>query len=61
MKDFVDKGSRIRMALNFSIATLEVKRLWKNAFTISRENDFQPTFLSLAMLSINRRLKYRYF
>lgn len=38
------------MALDFSKVALDVRRLWKNAFIIPRENYLQPRFLFLATL-----------
>lgn len=58
---FTYKGSKIRMALDFLVATLEVRRHWTNAFTIPRETYFQPKFLFLAKLSINYEGKIKIF
>lgn len=49
------------MALDFLVATLEVRRHWKNAFTIPKETYFQPKFLFLAMLSIKYEGKIEIF
>ena len=57
VKTFTYKALRIRRALDFSIATLEVRRCWKNAFTIPRKNYFKPKFLFPVTLSINRRVR----
>lgn len=46
------KGSKITMAWDL-IATLEVRRHWKNAFTVPKESYFLPKFLFLTTLSNN--------
>lgn len=38
------KGSKLRMGLDFSIATLEARRQWSNAFKMKASN-FKPIIL----------------
>lgn len=49
------------MALDFLVAILEVRRHWKNAFTIPKETYFQHKFLFLPMLSIKYEGKIKTF
>lgn len=49
------------MTLDFSIAAVEVRRHWKNAFNIPRENYFQPKFLFPDTLSNKYKGKIKMF
>ena len=44
-KQFIYKRSRIGLASEFSIVTLDTCRKWRNTFKILRENDFKPEII----------------
>lgn len=43
-KEYTVKASRIRIALDFSVAALRNPRKWSNAFRILRGNDLNVEF-----------------
>lgn len=47
-KQILYEGSKIKMALHYSTATLEARMQCKNVFKINRENSFQARIIYLA-------------
>ncbi|KAF0878934.1 LINE-1 type transposase domain-containing protein 1 [Crocuta crocuta] len=46
-----DEGSVLKLAADFSSATLDVSKQWSNVFSILRENDFEPEVLCQVKLA----------
>ncbi|CAK7313025.1 LINE-1 type transposase domain-containing protein 1 [Vulpes lagopus] len=46
-----DEGAVLRLAADFSSATLDVSKQWSNVFNILRENDFEPKVLCQVKLT----------
>ncbi|XP_040326374.1 LINE-1 type transposase domain-containing protein 1 [Herpailurus yagouaroundi] len=46
-----DEGAVLRLAADFSSATLDISKQWSNVFNILRENDFEPQVLCQVQLA----------
>ncbi|XP_025782771.1 LINE-1 type transposase domain-containing protein 1 [Puma concolor] len=46
-----DEGAVLRLAADFSSATLDISKQWSNVFNILRENDFEPQVLCQVKLA----------
>ena len=52
IKDITYKGAPIRLAPDFSMETLQVRREWQKIFQVMRTRGLQPRLLYPALLSI---------